>query len=68
MMFQDALYQLMKSHREQPPQSSEVIPSPLANYVLLHALIQKILVAYQAFRLYDDEQSLFINKQKETMR
>ncbi|KAJ5387454.1 hypothetical protein N7509_009995 [Penicillium cosmopolitanum] len=67
MMFQQALSQLMKS-REQPPQISQVIPSPLANYVLLHALIQKILVSYQAFRLYDDEQSIFINKQKETLR
>lgn len=68
MLFQEALSQLMKSQREQQPQSSQVIPSPLANYVLLHALIQKILVAYQAFRLYDDEQSVFINKQKEAIR
>lgn len=68
MMFQEALSQLMKPHREQPPQNAQVIPSPLANYVLLHALIQKILVAYQAFRLYDDEESVFINKQKEAMR
>lgn len=68
MMFQEALSQLMKAQRGQKSTGPQLIPSPLANYVLLHALIQRILVAYQAFRLHDDENNTFMNRQKEVMR
>lgn len=68
MMFQEALSHLMKPQQESQAAISQLIPSPLANYILLHALIQKILISYHACRLYDDEHGTFINKQKESMR
>lgn len=68
MMFHDAISQLMIAHPEPQQATFQIIPSPLANYILLHALIQKILVAYQAFRLCDDGSNTFMHAQKETMR
>ncbi|OQE25149.1 hypothetical protein PENSTE_c006G05042 [Penicillium steckii] len=68
MMLQEALSQLMNAHLEPHATAFQIIPSPLANYILLHALIQKILVAYQAFRLCDDGSKTFMNGQKEAMR
>lgn len=68
MLFQDALCHIMKSHRESHPPYSQPVPSPLANYVLLHAVIQKILLTYHALGPYNDVDQSLITGQKEIMR
>lgn len=68
MLFQDALYHIMKSHRESHPADSQPVPSPLANYILLHAVIQKIILTYHALGPYNDVDQSLITGQKEIMR
>lgn len=68
MLFQDALCHIMKSHRESHPPDSQPVPSPLANYILLHAVIQKIILTYHALGPYNDVDQSLITGQKEIMR
>ncbi|CAI7627097.1 unnamed protein product [Penicillium viridicatum] len=58
----------MKSHRESHPPDSQPVPSPLANYILLHAVIQKIILTYHALGPYNDVDQSLITGQKEIMR
>jgi hypothetical protein len=57
----------MKGSQEPNLLSSQPVPSPLANYILLHALIQRIIFVQQAFGSYDSDKTL-INSQKEAIR
>ncbi|KAJ5102523.1 hypothetical protein N7532_003052 [Penicillium argentinense] len=68
MLFQDAVGQLMQNSAEESSSGTHLIPSPLANYILLHALIQRIILAYQAFRSFNDNENTLMNGQKELMR
>ncbi|KAF9886503.1 hypothetical protein FE257_011410 [Aspergillus nanangensis] len=67
MLFQNALCHVMKSHQE-PYVPSSHIPSPMANYILLHAIIQQIILIYHALGPYNDANHSLINGQKEIMR
>lgn len=68
MFFQDALSQLTKSSKESQLSGSQPVPSPLANYILLQALIQRITLVYQAFRSNGGEEHTLLNTQKEDIR
>lgn len=68
MLFQEALCHIMKSRRGSHFSDSQPVPSPLANYVLLHAVIQKIILAYHALGPYNDVDQSLITGQKEIMR
>lgn len=67
LLLQEALSHLMKGSEQPNLLSSQPVPSPLANYILLHALIQRILFVQQAFGLYDSDRNL-LNDQKEAIR
>ncbi|KAJ6121150.1 hypothetical protein N7523_005430 [Penicillium sp. IBT 18751x] len=68
MMFQDALCYTMQAPQQPGFPSAHPVPSPQANYILLHALIQQILLAYRALGPYNDTNKTFINGQKNIMR
>jgi hypothetical protein len=68
MPFQEALSQLMKSPSDIQTLNSQPVPSPLANYILLHALIQRITLVQQAFGSYNDPNDTLLNRQKELIR
>ncbi|RAK72256.1 uncharacterized protein BO72DRAFT_440154 [Aspergillus fijiensis CBS 313.89] len=68
MMFQDALCHIMKNPPAPGFPNAHPVPSPQANYILLHALIQQILLAYRALGPYNDANKSLINGQKEIMR
>lgn len=68
MYVQEALSHLMKGSKEPQLLNSQPVPSPLANYLLLHALIQRIMLVQQAFNPYTDEDHNLLNHQKETIR
>ncbi|KAJ6083057.1 hypothetical protein N7467_007192 [Penicillium canescens] len=68
MPFQEALSQLMKSPSDTQALNSQPVPSPLANYILLHALIQRITLVQQAFGSYNDANDNLLNGQKEVIR
>jgi hypothetical protein len=68
MLFQDALHYLVKSCRESQVSNSQPVPSPLANYILLHAVIQQIVLAHHALSPFNDVSINLINGQKEVMR
>jgi hypothetical protein len=68
MPFQEALSQLMKSPSDTQALNSQPVPSPLANYILLHALIQRITLVQQAFGSYNDANDTLLNGQKEVIR
>ena len=58
VLFQDGLKRLMRGSRDTDP-NPEQRPSPLANYILLHAIIQQIILTRQAlFFAIDDDSSL----------
>lgn len=67
LLLQDALSHLMKGSAQPDLLSSQPIPSPLANYILLHALIQRIMFVQQAFGSLDSDRTL-LNDQKEAIR
>ncbi|KAJ5554591.1 hypothetical protein N7513_004550 [Penicillium frequentans] len=67
LLLQEALSHLMKGSEQPNLLSSQTVPSPLANYILLHALIQRIMFVQQAFGSYDSDQNL-LNDQKEAIR
>lgn len=68
MLFQDALCHIMKSHQESYSSDLQPVPSPLANYILLHAVIQKVILTYHAIGPYNDVDQSLITGQKEIMR
>ena len=68
MPVQEALSHLMKGSNEPHLLNSQPVPSPLANYILLHALIQRIMLVQQAFGPYTDEDRTLLNRQKESIR
>ncbi|RAH80177.1 hypothetical protein BO86DRAFT_457384 [Aspergillus japonicus CBS 114.51] len=68
MMFHDALCHIMKNPPAPGFPNAHPVPSPQANYILLHALIQQILLAYRALGPYNDANKCLINGQKEIMR
>ncbi|CAG8366163.1 unnamed protein product [Penicillium salamii] len=68
MQVQEALSHLMKGSNEPHLLNSQPVPSPLANYLLLHALIQRIMLSQQAFGPYTDEDQDLLNRQKESIR
>lgn len=69
MLFQEALSHMLNSSDEPQLLNSKPVPSPLANYILLHALIQRIILIQQAFNhLYTDEDHTLLNCQKEAIR
>lgn len=68
MMLQDALIHLAKGPREPRISDTQPVPSPLANYILLHALIQQIMITHQAFRFSNNEQIHLLNTQKDNLR
>lgn len=68
MRFQDALAQLARISRDPNSIDSQLVPSTLANYILLHALIQRILLMYQAFCFNSDGEHPLLVSQKEEIR
>jgi hypothetical protein len=68
MSVQEALSHLMKGSNETHLVNSQPVPSPLANYILLHALIQRIMLVQQAFGPYMDEDQTLLNHQKDSIR
>ncbi|CAG7917430.1 unnamed protein product [Penicillium olsonii] len=68
MHVQEALSHMMKGSNEPQSLNSQPVPSPLANYLLLHALIQRIMLVQQAFGPYNDEDQNLLNRQKESIR
>ena len=58
VLFQDGLKRLIRGSRDTEPNPGQR-PSPLANYILLHAIIQQIILTRQAlFFAIDDDSSL----------
>lgn len=68
MRFQDALAQLARVSRDPNSIDSQPVPSTLANYILLHALIQRILLMYRAFHFNSDGEHPLLVSQKEEIR
>ncbi|TPR02442.1 Major Facilitator Superfamily protein [Aspergillus niger] len=68
MLFQDALCHVMKNTRDTNLKGTLPVPSPLSNYILLHAIIQRILLAYHTLGPYNDVNNTVLNGQKEVMR
>ncbi|OJJ73332.1 hypothetical protein ASPBRDRAFT_173934 [Aspergillus brasiliensis CBS 101740] len=68
MLFQDALCHVMKKAQDTYPKDTLPIPSPLSNYILLHAIIQRILLAYHTLGPYNDVDNAILNGQKDVMR
>jgi hypothetical protein len=68
MMFQDALRHIMRNPQEPNFPNALPTPSPLANYILIHALIQQILLVYRTLGPYNDVNKALINGNKDTMR
>ncbi|KAJ5941938.1 hypothetical protein N7516_002106 [Penicillium verrucosum] len=68
MLFQEALSHLLNGSHEPHLLNSQPVPSPLANYILLHALIQRIMLVQRAFNPHTDEDHTLLNHQKESSR
>ncbi|KAJ0413512.1 hypothetical protein BJY00DRAFT_296793 [Aspergillus carlsbadensis] len=65
MLFQDALQYVMQ-HRQDPSLAeTQAVPSPLANYILIHALLQRVLLSYHVIGPYDNG---LMKMQNEIMR
>ncbi|KAL2859409.1 hypothetical protein BJX68DRAFT_226222 [Aspergillus pseudodeflectus] len=67
MLFQDALCHVMKFPQEASA-DTPAVPSPLANYILIHALIQRVLLAYHVIGPYNHLTNDSLKGQKEIMR
>ncbi|KAJ5986743.1 hypothetical protein N7451_011108 [Penicillium sp. IBT 35674x] len=67
LLLQKALSHLLNGSEQPDLLSSQPVPSPLANYILLHALIQRIMFVQQAFGSYDSDRNL-LDDQKEVIR
>ncbi|PYH35116.1 C2H2 transcription factor [Aspergillus neoniger CBS 115656] len=68
MSFQDALCHVIKNTPETNSTNTLPIPSPLSNYIILHAIIQRILLAYHTLGPYNDANNIILNGQKNVMR
>ncbi|GFG26590.1 hypothetical protein IFM61606_06579 [Aspergillus udagawae] len=68
MLFQEALCHVLKSPEDPALKDTQLVPSPLANYILIHAIIQQILLAYHALEPYKDVNGTLLNGQKDVMR
>ncbi|KAL6233599.1 hypothetical protein BDW75DRAFT_251902 [Aspergillus navahoensis] len=68
MLFQEALCHVLKNPEDPGLKDTQPIPSPLANYVLIHAIIQQILLAYHTLGPYKGVNDTLLNGQKEAMR
>lgn len=68
MLVQEAISHLMKGSNEPSLLKSQPVPSPLANYILLHTLIQRIMLIQQAFDPHTDEDHTLLNRSKESIR
>ncbi|KAL2797295.1 hypothetical protein BJX66DRAFT_298069 [Aspergillus keveii] len=68
MLFQDALCHVMKNPQNPGLAATQAVPSPLANYILIHALIQKVLLAYHVIGPSTDGINDIMKGQKEMMR
>jgi hypothetical protein len=68
MLFQDALCHVMKNPQNPGLAATQAVPSPLANYILIHALIQKVLLAYHVLGPSTDGINDIMKGQKEMMR
>lgn len=58
VLFQDGLKRLMRGPRDTDPNPGQR-PSPLANYILLHAIIQQIILTRQVLFFAIDDDSSF---------
>ncbi|KAE8152875.1 hypothetical protein BDV25DRAFT_169864 [Aspergillus avenaceus] len=67
-LFQDALCYVMKNPQDPNSKETQPVPSPLANHILLHAIIQRILLAYHTLGPYNDANNTILNGQKDVMR
>ncbi|KAL4882159.1 hypothetical protein BJY04DRAFT_217481 [Aspergillus karnatakaensis] len=72
MLFQDALCHVMKSSRDSNPTSidenTQPVPSPQANYILIHAIIQRILLVSRTLGPCTNEtNNVLLNGLKDTM-
>jgi hypothetical protein len=68
MLFQDALCHVMKNPQDPSSKDTQPVPSPLANYILIHAIIQRIFLAYHLIGPYNDMNNVLMNGQKDIMR
>ncbi|BCS13134.1 hypothetical protein ALUC_51180S [Aspergillus luchuensis] len=68
LSFQDALCHVIKNTPETNSTDTLPIPSPLSNYIILHAIIQRILLAYHTLGPYNDANNIILNGQKNVMR
>jgi hypothetical protein len=68
MLLQDALYHVMNPSQEANATDALAIPSPLANYILIHALIQRVLLAYHVMGPFNDANNELMKEQKDIMR
>lgn len=69
MMLQDALAHMPRGSQESNFFDSQAPPSPLANYILLHALIQRILLIHRVFpNRRDGVEHPLLQCQKEEIR
>ncbi|KAL4936730.1 hypothetical protein BDV06DRAFT_204419 [Aspergillus oleicola] len=70
MLFQDAVAHVMKSPQDSTTAKdvTQPVPSPLANYILIHAIIQKVLLAYHIMGPSNDANNALMNGQKDIMR
>ncbi|PLB53779.1 hypothetical protein P170DRAFT_396454 [Aspergillus steynii IBT 23096] len=68
MLFQDALHHLERGVLDSNASSSQPVPSPLANYILLHPLIQRITLAHRTIGSAVDGGNALLIAQKEGMR
>lgn len=68
MSFQDALRNVIKNTPDINSTDTLPIPSPLSNYIILHAIIQRILLAYHTLGPYNDANNIILNGQKNVIR
>ncbi|OJJ78823.1 uncharacterized protein ASPGLDRAFT_138064 [Aspergillus glaucus CBS 516.65] len=67
--FFKTLSHMLNGSHEPDLLNSKPVPSPLANCIILHALIQRIMLVQQAFNHpYTDEDHTLLNRQKEAIR
>lgn len=67
MHLQDALLYVTRHPQDPHGLPSQPIPSPLANYIILHALLQRISLTYQAFGSYNTNNHTLLNSQKDSI-
>ncbi|KAL3485008.1 hypothetical protein BJX62DRAFT_243399 [Aspergillus germanicus] len=68
ILFQDALYHVMNPSQDGNATDTLAVPSPLANYILIHALIQRVLLAYHVMGPSNAVNNELMKGQKDIMR